>query len=134
MAVISPVIALFLLCLCLCQLDYKAYAFSPQGNALTSKIQQKSNLKPQSVFPTTSSLIQRARSLSPPTSSTSLNLFKSLFGPKKTASASHILVKGPNGKEFLNSLKKVRVFFFFLFFFVYKFCLFDFKVILHYKQ
>ena len=33
-------------------------------------------------------------------------LFDSIFGPKKAAAASHILIKGANGKEFLGSLKK----------------------------
>lgn len=42
------------------------------------------------------------------TTSTALRmgLFDGLFGPKKSASASHILVKGPEGKKFLTDLKR----------------------------
>jgi peptidyl-prolyl cis-trans isomerase C len=39
-------------------------------------------------------------------SKVSMGLFDGLFGKKKTASASHILVKGNNGPEFLTQLKK----------------------------
>eukprot|EP01041_Mallomonas_annulata_P009429 gene9429-19584_t len=34
-----------------------------------------------------------------------MGLFDSIFGPKKSASASHILVKGPNSATFLTKLK-----------------------------
>ena len=37
--------------------------------------------------------------------SLSMGLFDNLFGPKKSASASHILVSGPEGPQFLSDLK-----------------------------